>query len=245
MIDMEESINNFFLKLDVILYYISFLLAGLSCISLLIFFIRKISIKNLKKKYDFIQHNEIKTLWYFSLGILISIVIFPRQIVSDKIFFRHFIDLFIEISMGLIFGSFIYYTLKFYYPTYLSKQLKRLRYKPRISPDSGKPMKLLTEEEEDVYLDEGMQKEEEVFSVDYDVWIDEDTGYTQIEKYSGKSIVTKCPHCGYHTLQVVKEELLIAPTTHSSGELLKKSKCNYCGHMEKEIFTVAKIYEEK
>ena len=39
-------------------------------------------------------------------------------------------------------------------------------------------MKLLSEEEEDAYLDEGQQAEENVFSVDYDVWIDEETGYT-------------------------------------------------------------------
>ena len=32
---------------------------------------------------------------------------------------------------------------------------------------------LLSEDEEDAYLDEGMQAEENVFSVDYDVWIDE------------------------------------------------------------------------
>ena len=44
-------------------------------------------------------------------------------------------------------------------------------------------MKLLSEDEEDVYLDEGMQAEENVFSVDYDVWIDEESGYTKIEKH--------------------------------------------------------------
>jgi len=42
----------------------------------------------------------------------------------------------------------------------IEKRLKVLRYKPRISPKTGKPMKLLSEEEEDVHLDEGMQAEE-------------------------------------------------------------------------------------
>ena len=46
-------------------------------------------------------------------------------------------------------------------------------------------MKLLSEEE-DVYLDEGMQAEENAYSVDYDVWIDEKTGFTKIEKYNGR-----------------------------------------------------------
>ena len=39
-------------------------------------------------------------------------------------------------------------------------------------------MKFVKEEEEDAYLDEGQQAEENVFSVDYDVWIDQETGYT-------------------------------------------------------------------
>ena len=106
-------------------------------------------------------------------------------------------------------------------------------------------MKLLTEDEEDVYLDEGMQAEEEVFSTDYDVWIDEETGYTQIEKYSGKMAARECPSCGYQTLKVDKEELIIAPTAFASGELMKRYKCTYCGHREKEIFTVAKLKEER
>jgi hypothetical protein len=120
-----------------------------------------------------------------------------------------------------------------------------LRYKPRISPKTGRPMKLLTEEEEDVYLDEGMQAEEDVFSVDYDVWIDEETGYTQLEKYSGKYAIKQCPKCNYQTLKIEKEELLIAPTVISSGELLKRYRCTYCNYTEKEIFNVVKLKGEK
>ena len=37
-------------------------------------------------------------------------------------------------------------------------------------------MRLLTEEEEDVHLDEGKRSEEDIFSIDYDVWIDEKSG---------------------------------------------------------------------
>jgi DNA-directed RNA polymerase subunit RPC12/RpoP len=146
--------------------------------------------------------------------------------------------------LAIILGTIAYYTLKFYYPNYMNKRLKNLRYKPRISPKTGKPMKLLTEEEEDVYLDEGMQAEEDVFSIDYDVWIDEETGFTQIEKYSGKLTAKECPRCGYQTLKVEKEELIIAPTAFASGELMKRYKCTYCGHKEKEIFKVAKLTEE-
>ena len=73
-------------------------------------------------------------------------------------------------------------------------------------------MKLLSEEEEDVYLDEGMQAEENAYSVDYDVWIDEKTKFTKIEKYNGRLHALKCDKCNYQTLKVSKEEI-IQPAT--------------------------------
>jgi hypothetical protein len=155
------------------------------------------------------------------------------------------LDFFIILILTLSIAYAVNYILKHYYPDYVNRRLNRLRYKPRISPKTGRAMKLLTEEEEDVYLDEGMQAEEDVFSVDYDVWIDEETGYTQIEKYSGKYAIKQCPKCNYQTFRIEKEELLIAPTVISSGELLKRYRCTYCDYTEKEIFNVVKLKEEK
>ncbi len=242
---MEGSVNNFFELIDPYLVYLSFLFFLGGLIALIFYYGKKFSIKRYKLKYDYISKNEIKVLWYVALLWLIALVVYPWNIISDEMALSHFVDLFIEISLATIAGMAIYYTLQIYYPSYLNNQLKRLRYKPRKSPKTGKPMKLLTEEEEDVYLDEGMQAEEEVFSIDYDVWIDEETGYTEVEKYSGKNTAIKCPNCGYQTLKVEKEELLIAPTAYTSGELLKRYKCSYCNHKMKEIFTVAKLKEEK
>ena len=91
-------------------------------------------------------------------------------------------------------------------------------------------MKLLSEEEEDVYLDEGMQAEENVFSVDYDVWIDQETGYTQIEKYAGHLHALQCPECNYQTFKIVKEEIVKQPTETEEGEIMKHYQCGYCGY---------------
>ena len=46
-------------------------------------------------------------------------------------------------------------------------------------------------------------------------------------------------------LKIEKEELLIAPSNVSYGELLKRYRCTYCNHTEKEIFHVAKLKEAK
>jgi len=235
----------FFNILDRFSPIVSLLLIASGAILVFIYLIKKSLLKGFKDKYNLISRYETKVIWYASLFWILAMVVYPKSIVSEAIKLNYLVDFTIVLILGLSMAFAIFYLLKHYYPDFLNRRLKRLRYKPRISPKTGKTMKLLSEEEEDVYLDEGMQAEEDVFSVDYDVWIDEETGYTQIEKYSGKYIIKGCPKCGYQTLKIEKEVLLIAPTTTLSGELLKKFRCTYCDHTEKEIFNVAKIKEEK
>jgi DNA-directed RNA polymerase subunit RPC12/RpoP len=242
---MKPEINNFFNDLDVILPYIAVILFLTGCVLFFGYFLRLWSIKNLKGRYDYISNHEGRIIWNSILLVIIALAVYPKHFIPEGVTMHYLLDLLIELVLALIIAAVVRYTLKYYYPHFVNRKLKNLRYKPRVSPKTGKPMKLLTEEEEDVYLDEGMQAEEDVFSVDYDVWIDEETGYTQIEKYSGKQSAKQCPRCSYQTLKVEKEELIIAPTQYSSGELMKRYKCTYCGHKEKEIFTVAKLKEEK
>jgi len=222
---------------------VSYALLAISLGFVLYHYITLAITKDPKKKYDFINRQEINNLWYASVFILFAVGIYVNTLVIEGELLWVAVRAFVTIMMGLIVGVIISNLLKFYYPFYVEKRLKRLRYQPRISPKSGKPMKLLSEDEEDVYLDEGMQAEENVFSVDYDVWIDEETGYTQIEKYSGHLIALQCPECNYQTLKVVKEEILESPSSAHEGELMKFYKCDYCGYKERRAFRIAKIKE--
>ncbi len=219
---------------------------GLSVLVFIIYHLRLVLISDYKKKYDFINKNEIK--FYMISGFLLVLAgwFFLNSLFSD----RESIDpgIFIARLLGtLIFASIfmvvVYNVLKIYYPSVVEKKLQRLRYTPRKSPKTGKPMKLLSEEEEDVHLTEGMQAEEEVFSIDYDVWIDEETGYTKIEKYEGHLHAEKCSNCGFQTLKTVKEEIISSPTSTDKGELMKYYECTYCGHKERKIFKVGQIKE--
>ena len=220
---------------------IAYVLAGIAIIILLYHFLSLLTRRDYKKRYDFINRHEINNLWYASIVLLFAIGIYINTLISEGELIWVLVRVFVTIMMGLIVGVIISNILKFYYPFYVEKRLKKLRYTPRVSPKTGKPMKLLSEEEEDVYLDEGMQAEENVFSVDYDVWIDEETGYTKIEKYAGHLIALQCPECNYQTLKVVKEEILESPTETEEGELMKFYKCDYCGYKERKAFRVAKL----
>ncbi len=221
--------------------YLSFVLLGLGLLIVLYHYMRLIFTSDYKIRYDYINKNEIRSLWLSTLFILFGIGVFMNTLYAEGEIIWLLVRVFVIVMLGLIFGVIISNLLKFYYPFYIERRLRRLRYKPRKSPKTGKPMKLLSEEEEDVYLDEGMQAEENVFSVDYDVWIDEETGYTKIEKYAGHLVALQCPECSYQTLKVIKEEILESPTESEEGELMKFYKCDYCGYKERKAFRVAKL----
>lgn len=187
-----------------------------------------------KAKYDFINKTEINLLWIASIILIVGGCFYANSTIIELSPLWIFVRLFVTSMMGMIVALIIQNLLKFYYPFFIEKRLKVLRYKPRISPKTGKPMKLLSEEEEDAYLDEGMQAEENVFSVDYDVWKDEETGYIKIEKYSGHLHAIQCPECNYQTFKVVKEEIIRVPTATEEGELLKHYQCGYCGYKAKK-----------
>jgi len=192
--------------------------------------VKLITIGDNKDKYDFINRHEINWLWVAAIAIISGICFYANANIIEITSLGIFVRVFTTVSMGMIAALIIQNLLKFYYPFFIEKRLKVLRYKPRISPKSGKPMKLLSEEEEDAYLDEGMQAEENVFSVDYDVWKDEETGFIKIEKYSGHLHAIQCPECNYQTFKVSREEIVKEPSPTVEGELIKHYTCSYCGH---------------
>jgi hypothetical protein len=134
--------------------------------------------------------------------------------------------------------------MQYAYPSTLERKMKKWRYKPRVNKKTGNTMKLLSEEEEDVHLDEGMQAEENVFSVDYDVWVDEETEDVHIEKYPGHLIAYQCNSCGFKTMRLVREEIVIAPTEYSEGEMIKNYQCNYCQAKRSKTVRIAKLTDE-
>jgi len=214
---------------------------GIAVLRVLFHMIKLVTTKDYKERYDFINEKEISTLWSATIFVLIGGSLLANGFLDEVGLFWFIIRWFTTLCIAFILGVVANNMFKFYYPFYIEKRLRQLRYKPRISPKSGKEMKLLSEDEEDVYLDEGMQAEEEVFSIDYDVWVDEETGYTKIEKYSGHLHAQKCPECNYQTLRVVKEELVTKPTYEEEGELIKYFSCSYCDYSAQDTFKVAKL----
>lgn len=228
--------------------FVAFGLAAISLIgSIVLFIIHKIrfaAISDYKHKYDYLANNDAKMLFYLIIGIAIALSLVMNTVYHDTVKMSpvwFFVRLFISACVGTLIIYISHLMVMFAYPTILEKKMKKWRYKPRINKKNGNKMKLLSEEEEDVHLDEGMQAEENVFSVDYDVWVDEETGDIQIEKYPGHLLALQCNSCGFKTMRLVKEEIVIAPTEFTDGEMIKNYQCSYCAAKRSKTVKVAKL----
>ncbi|MFT4834000.1 MAG: hypothetical protein ACI83W_000356 [Marinoscillum sp.] len=223
--------------------YLSYALAGAGVLILLGHFLKLITTREHKDRYDYINMHEINLLWYGFLLILSGATLLANTMQSSLMWLWFLVWVFVSLMVAMIIGVIIQNVLKFYYPFFIEKRLRKLRFTPRVSPD-GRQMKLLSEEEEDVYLDEGMQAEENAYSVDYDVWIDEISGYTKIEKYNGRMHALQCNECNYQTLKIDREEVIQEASLEKEGELMKYYTCGYCGHKEKKSFGINKLRSE-
>jgi len=203
------------------------------------------SIEDPKQKYDHIIATEIrhyKIVWIMiSLAIGLLVNLYGRNaggMSSVGVWF--FVRVFFGIAAATTVGYISTLLVQFYYPTILNRKLNRWRYEPRVNPATGSKMKLLSEDLEDVHLDAGMQEEEKVFSVDYDVWIDERTREVRIDKYPGNLTALKCNSCNFHTMKVEWEEIVEREADGSPRELVKHYRCSYCKKIRATQFKVSK-----
>ena len=240
---MSESLISFLNSWQ----YWMFILAPLSVvIGILIYTFYKLRLsgkKTWKQKYDFVSKYEFTFLFLAHVAVAIGIFFLANTYKHEtvlKSMLWFYIRMFIALCIGVLYGYVAQLILKFYYPSVQAKRLKTYRYTPRINPKTGNTMKLLSEEEEDAYLDEGMQAEENVFSVDYDVWIDAETGDTHIEKYEGRLHALECDRCGFQTLKLEKEEITKEATEHEEGEIIKHYKCTYCNRIKRNTVKLSR-----
>lgn len=212
---------------------------------IVIYIVHKIKISTLKEykeKYDYISQKEIKNykLIFLCLGLSVAMFInlYGRgELTQMGVWFL--VRLFISIAGGTLIGYVAFLILDYYYPMVVAKELNKWRYMPRVNPKTGNTMRLLSEEEEDVHLEEGMKAEEDIFSVDYDVWVDEKSGDVRVEKYAGNLQALQCNSCGFFTMKVVREEIAREPVNGEPGELIKHYQCSYCKSIRATSFRIS------
>lgn len=219
---------------------------GIAILLFIYYETRVLLIRDYKGKYDYVNANEIRFFWYSVLMLIAAAALFTNSY-AIRIFpvtgtVRTFV-LILYTAGFLVIAYFILSSIvRVLYPKIVERRLDRIRNKPRTSP-AGNKMRKLSEAEEDVHLDASQIAEEEsaIHSVDYDVWIDEKTGYKTIEKYMNYQRTEKCSECGFYTMKIFNEEVAKEPTVNEPGLLLKHYRCSYCHHREIHEVVIAKL----
>ena len=122
---------------------------------------------------------------------------------------------------------------------FVRRLLKRLRDQPRFSKLNGKPMRKLSEEEEDEYLENGQITEEALGVVDYDVWVTDDLDDIMILRYAKRfSAYSKCPKCNYQTYHLAQTQTLRRATYSHSGKEKKIYECKNCDYIHSKIVII-------
>lgn len=214
-----------------------YILLGLSAVYLLFYFGVTAVITDRSSKYKFISARETSVLWHVTLALLVAGALFLNSVIVGERDLNHTFALVLKIALPLalltMVGYAMYMYLKVYYPYSLDRKLSGIRFKEKLSV-TGKPMRLLNEEEEDAFLTKEMIKQEDIAAFDFDVWFDDETGMTVIEKYPGDARIRMCPNCNFKTLKLKNEELV--PSTVKSGgtRRVKHFECTYCEYEDKE-----------
>jgi hypothetical protein len=203
-----------------------------------------LKLKDYKQKYDYVNLHEIRYFWYAIIAFIGAATLYANTIATDKILSEgirwFYVRIFITASFAVIAYNTFYSLVRVYYPRQLEKRLIKLRNAPRVSPD-GNTMRKLTESEEEHHIEQLLKMESNIHSIDYDVWVDEKTGYKKVEKYPAYQHSEECPECGFFTMKLQEEEIEEAPTFEQQGLLMKHYKCAYCGHREQREIVVSKL----
>jgi len=239
-----ETTSTFFSAWDQYMYIGAAVCVVLGVLILIYHEFKVLQLKDYKQKYDYVNLHEIRFFWYAVIAFIGAAAFYANTVATDKILSEgirwFYVRLFITACFAVIAYNALSSMIRIYYPRQLEKRLLKLRNATRYSP-AGNMMRKLSESEEEHHLEEIMKMEGSVHSIDYDIWLDEKTGFKKIEKYPAYQHAEECSECGFYTMKLEQEEIEAAPTFHEQGLLLKHYKCTYCGHREQHEVVVAKL----
>ena len=105
----------------------------------------------------------------------------------------------------------------------------------------GALTKLLSETNDNKYLTLEQSFEEKIKSVDYDVFLCENCGRVEINKYNEKPKYSDCPQCGTRSFCLANSYIAIHPTYVSNGLRVNVTRCKYCGYQEEKRVSIPRL----
>lgn len=132
---------------------------------------------------------------------------------------------------AVILFTIIFPLLMIFFVIFYFWAMKRLRNTPPHCPECRSKMRKLSEAEEDEYLTPTQIEEENIKSVDYDVWICPDGQHNEkvIYPYNNRhSKYMVCPHCHAKTYFLQNDVVKVAATSISKGKGERMYFCLNC-----------------
>lgn len=124
----------------------------------------------------------------------------------------------------------------------ITVQLKRIRLRPRLCPHGHGRMERLDEVTDNQYLTAPQNTEEELNSVDYDVWLCPVCQDTIVEPYVNRSSqYVECELCHTRSARLVANKVLRKPTVVSEGVGARVFHCRHCNNNFNQTYSIAKL----
>ena len=123
----------------------------------------------------------------------------------------------------------------------LCYKMRRVRRHKRNCPHCGTVMQLIDEVHDNDYLTPSQDLEEQLNSVDYDVWHCPSCLQTDIYPYKNRSSrYSECPRCHTIAMSLSERQILRQPTTRIEGEGVDIYYCRNCGNHTEKRFRIAR-----
>ena len=187
--------------------------------------------KSKKFKYNSERYNAMKAYGSLIIGmIFVGIIII---VITLAILGVSLISLFL-LGFLLFMDMIPINILKNVFANKLRRQSVRCK-------NCGALTKLLSETNDNKYLTLEQSFEEKIKSVDYDVFLCENCGRVEINKYNEKHKYSNCPQCGTRSFCLANSYIATRPTYVSKGLRVNVKRCKYCGFQQEDSVSIPRL----
>lgn len=139
----------------------------------------------------------------------------------------YFLGALFSLGLGLPFAL----LALFFYRSYRTRRIK--------CDTCGTKMNRMSEEEDNKYLSLSQDLEEQLKTVDYDVWVCPKCGTIERIPYKERQTkYTECPKCHTVAMHLKCDKIIVPPTTRSEGVGERIYECEFCHHQHRERYKI-------
>ena len=205
------------------------------------------AVAELKSKYENDEKQENYNAFYGYLAlagsaaaILLLYVLFLAFTPTIKSRFNRYNSL---SKIKLLYICATFFTLGMALPALivLLTAMHYCRNRRRLCPNCHSKMHKLPEDEDNKYLTPAQDLEEQLESIDYDVWLCDTCGEVDVYPFPNKrTIYSECQQCHARTSYLESDRIFSQPDTTSCGYGMRTYICRNCGKKSEIYYEIPK-----